>query len=133
MDQFNMGPSFDHVWDPTLEDHLSLSLGSQALDAEPGETWARTFFDSPGMAGVCGNAAEAITVDGANGLLCTGLAAIWSGDRGYVVWLYQSPDDPWTARYYDQAWFRSVLETVRLRPVDAASAFPSRSPVASPS
>jgi hypothetical protein len=133
MEQFNMGSSLDHVWDPSLQDHLSVNLGSQPLDGKPGETWATEFFGHPELAGGCGGAPQAITVDGANGLVCTGLAAIWTRDRGYVVWLYQSPDDPWTKQYYDQAWFRGVLDTVQLRPEDAVSPTSSGSPAPTPS
>ena len=133
MDQFNMGSSLDHVWDPILRDHLSVSLGSQPLDGKPGETWAREFLGNPDFAEACDGKPQAITVGGADGLVCTGLAAIWTGDRGYVVWLYLSPDDPWTKRYYDQAWFRSVLDTVQLRPEDVVLSTPRGSPAATAS
>ena len=49
-------------------------------------------------------------------------------DRGYTIRLYTSDDDAWVAEMYDQAWFRTVLDTVQLAPEDAVDPSPSASP-----
>jgi hypothetical protein len=129
MDQFNRGPAHDHVFDPVLDDHLMVSFASQPLDGTPGETWAAETLDDPILAdGACAGASEPITVDGGDGLLCGGMAALWTADRGYIIWQYLSGDEPWLPRYYDQAWFRTMLDTVRLEPAAAVDAIPSASP-----
>jgi hypothetical protein len=132
MDQLNMGPAMDHVWDPIIRDHLSVNMSSQPLDGKPGETWANEFFAHPDFSAeeACGGEPEPITIDGASGLLC-GLATAWTGERGYVIWLYLSGDDPWLPQYYDEAWFRGILETVQLRPEDAVDTLPPVVPSAS--
>jgi hypothetical protein len=107
-------------------DHLHLELSSQPLAGKTGETWATELLDDPGLA--CGDAREPITVDGASGLICPNLATVWSDDRGYILLLYTSGDEPWLGRYYDQAWFRKVLATVQLDPGSAVDAAPSASP-----
>jgi hypothetical protein len=48
------------------------------------------------------------------------------GDRGYLIMLRVSPDEPWLAPVYDRAWFESVLATVQLHPEDAVDAAPSQ-------
>jgi hypothetical protein len=130
MDQFNMGPALDHVWDPIIRDHLSVNLASVPLDGKPGETWANEFLAHPDLG--CSGAPEAITVDGASALLCRpAIAAAWTGDRGYFIWLYLSGDDPWLPQYYDETWFRGILDTVQLRPEDAIDTLPPVVPSAS--
>jgi hypothetical protein len=132
MDQFNMGPAMDHVWDPVLRDHLSVNMASQPLNGKPGETWATEFLASPDFSveEACGGTPEPITLDGASGLLCAGVAVAWTEDRGYVIWKYLSGDEPWLPQYYDDAWFRGILETVQLRPEDAVDVAPSAAPSA---
>ena len=76
----------------------------------------------------CGDARQPITVDGASGLLCSNVAAVSSGDRGYTIWLYTSDDEPWLERYYDEAWFRNTLATVTLDPSAAVVPSPSTAP-----
>jgi len=114
----------DHIYDPTLQDHLFLSMASQPLGAKTGETWATAFLDTPEEG--CGTAQkEPITVDGANGLSCGQLVALWVADRGYFIRLYTSDDEPWLATAYDDAWFRTVLDSVKLDPGKAVDASPA--------
>ena len=79
--------------------------------------------------GGCGKAQkEPINVDGANGLRCGQLVAMWAADRGYYIRLYTSGDDSRLEASYDDAWFRSVLDTVQLDPATAVDTAPSASP-----
>ena len=126
--QLDKGPAMDHIWDPVIQDHLSLNLASLPLDGASGEAWATEFLADPGLSGACSVAPEAITVDGANGLLCASLATAWTDDRGYIIWLYLSDDEPWLPRYYDTAWFRGIVDGVDLRPEDAVDTVPSAVP-----
>ncbi len=119
-------PALDRLYDPVLMDHLFLGLASQTLAGKTGEAWVTDLLDAPDWA--CGDARKPITVGGASGLLCSNLAVVSSGDRGYLIWLYTSGDDPWLERYYDEAWFREVLATVTLDPSAATEASPSAAP-----
>jgi hypothetical protein len=113
--QFNFGPTLDHLSDPRLRDHLFLSLSSQPLDGKTGEAWVNEFLDHPDLE--CGDSErEPITVDGARGLICESIAAVSAGDRGFMIWFYRSTDESWTGRFYDNAWFRSVVDTAQFRP-----------------
>jgi hypothetical protein len=120
-------PDFDHIHDPVLEDHLFLELASQPLAGKTGDAWISDFLGAP--EGCEGAPTEPITIDGASGLICAGLTAVAIGDRGYYLRLSTSGDEPWLSTYYDQAWFRGVLDTVQLDPAAAvdASASPGSS------
>jgi hypothetical protein len=121
---FFPSPDFDHIHDPILQDHLFLELGSQPLAGKTGDGWVSDFLDDPDAG--CGTApTEPITIDGASGLICEGVTAVAIGDRGYYVRLSTSNDEPWLGTYYDEAWFRGVLDTVQLDPAAAVDASPS--------
>lgn len=124
-----LSPIGDYLYDPVLNDHLFLGIASQALDGKGGDTWVTGFLTSPQGCGE--SASEPITVHGASGQACGSLVAFSVADRGYIVRLYTSGDEPWIARYYDAPWFRRVLETMQLRPEDAVDT--AASPSASPS
>jgi hypothetical protein len=124
--------ALDVAYDPALKDHLFLAFASQPLGGTTGEAWMTAFLADPEEG--CGSAAtEPITIDGATGRICEGLAAVAAGGRGYHIRMYASDDESWVSRYYDRAWFRSVLDTVQLQPEDAVSPTSSGSPVATPS
>jgi hypothetical protein len=105
-------PAGDFLYDPVLQDHLFIALGSEPLDGQDGEAWARVALD---VDDDCATVTpEAITVDGAPGLLCGSYAVTWTGDRGYSIRLYTSGDEPWLEDAYDRAWFDDLLATVQL-------------------
>lgn len=114
----------DHLYDPALRDHLFMATASHALDGKAGATWVEAFLDAPEEG--CGTTPrEPITVDGATGQICGALAAFSVEDRGYYVRLYTSDDEAWLGDVYDDAWFRTVLDTVKLDPARAVDASPS--------
>lgn len=119
-------PTQDRVHDPVLMDHLFLGLASQPLAGKTGETWVTDLLDDPEWA--CGDARQPITVDEANGSRCSNVVAVSSGDRGYLIWLYTSGDEPWLEQYYDEAWFTAILATVKLDPSAAVGPSPSTNP-----
>lgn len=53
-----------------------------------------------------------------------------AGDRGYVIMLYTSADDPAAVAGYDQAFFNDILATMQLQPEDALDTPASPSPSA---
>ena len=111
--------SGDDLYDPVLADHLFLEIASQPLAGASGPAWADTIEGEP-----CPTS-ETIVVDGVDGRLisCDVLVALfWTTDRGYLVLLSSSPDQPWLDDFYDEAWFREVLATVQIRPEDAGAA-----------
>ena len=113
-----MSTASDHLYDGTLQDHLFLSLASQPLGGKTGAAWTTDLIADPEQDCPSG-LAYPVTVDGADGLLCGGLAAVSTGDRGYAIRLYTSGDEPSVSRSYDDTWFKSVLATVQLRPENA--------------
>ena len=70
-------------------------------------------------------------MDAASGLIgaadCN-MAAVTTGGRGYIIWLYTSGDEAWLSSTYDRAWFEEVLATVQLQYEDAVGVPPSASP-----
>ncbi|HEX5012737.1 MAG TPA: hypothetical protein VFV72_01170 [Candidatus Limnocylindrales bacterium] len=118
----------DHIYDPQLRDHLFLTAASQPLGGKAGDTWVTDFMADSAQG--CAAPTQQITIDGASGEACSGLAAVAAGGRGYFVRLYASSDDAWLANYYDDAWFRQVLDTVQLDPGAAVDASPSAVPSA---
>ena len=122
-----LSPGADWIYEPLQQDHLFIALTSEALAGAAGETWAGDYMSNPDEG--CGTTpTQAVTVDGAEGLMCDGLALVWVTDRGYTIRLYRSGDDPWLDQAYDEAWFRTVLDTVQLAPEDAVDPSPSASP-----
>ncbi len=72
---------------------------------------------------------EPITIDGTQGQQCAaGAVAVSAGDRGYVIVLYTSGDDPAAVAGYDEAYFNDILATVQLQPEDAVDTPASPSP-----
>lgn len=113
---FFQDPVGDFLYDPSLTDHLFLALASQPLAGESPETWAEDLIAIED----CGSS-EPVVVDGAEGLIATecGMALISTDDRGYMIRLYVSSDDPELPDLYNRAWFDEVLSTVQLNPQDA--------------
>ena len=112
--------SGDLIYDPARADHLFLVIASQPLAGAAGSAWA----DTIGLAEACPSS-EPIVVDDAEGRLitCDPMRALfWSDDRGYLVLLYRSPDEPWLHDAYDAAWFQEVLATVQIAPADVGTA-----------
>ena len=122
-DGFNyQSPTMDVIHDAALEDHLFLAIASEPLGGKTGDAWVTDFLTNSDDG--CGTGpTEPITVDGASGRMCDILAAFATGGRGYNVRIYTS--EAWLSRYYDKAWLRSVLDTIRLHPQDAARPSPS--------
>jgi len=117
-------PALDVMHDPTLEADLFVGLASQPLRGTPGEQWVTTFLTDPQEG--CGGPTVPVTIDGASGRMCDGLAAVSDGGRGYFIRAYTSGDQAWIGRTYDQAWFQGLLETVKLHP-EAAGRSPAPS------
>ena len=111
----------DAIYDPVLQDHLHLTIASMPLGEADADQWAADQYASD-FADECPDA-QPTTVDGAAGVSgagdCMHLVYVAKGDRGYLILLRVSGDEPWLAPVYDRAWFESVLATVHLRPEDA--------------
>lgn len=120
-------PIADNLYDPTLTDHLFLTIASQPIgDSTPDEWVAEKLTLDDGCA-----ANEPIAVDGATGLIGAGdcnAVAVTTDGRGYLIVLYTSGDEAWLGVTYDRAWFQEVLATVHLLPEDAVDVAPSASP-----
>ena len=116
-------PPADFLYDPTLEDHLFLTIASQPIDPSTPEEWVAAKLECA--------ATEPMDVDGATGQIgadeCN-MAAVTIDGRGYFFQLYASGDEAWLASAYDRAWFDEVLGTVQLQPQDAVDVAPSASP-----
>jgi hypothetical protein len=120
--QVNFGePPADTLYDPTLTDHLFLSMASQPIgDSTPDDWVAEHLFECTGS--------EPTAVDGATGLIGAGdcnTVAVTIDGRGYVISLYTSGDEAWLSSTYDRAWFEEVLATVQLHPEAAVDTLPS--------
>jgi hypothetical protein len=114
----------DIIYDPALQDHLWIMVASQPLAGKTATQW---LDDLPAGLGICDAPTEPVTIDGTQGRLCGATAATSAGDRGYVITLYTSGDDPAAVVGYDQAYFRQILATLQLTPEDAVDASPSAS------
>jgi hypothetical protein len=121
-------PTIDHIYDPVLQDHLFLDVASQPLAGKAGDAWVTYLVTDPNEGCDSATPTEPITVAGARGRICGTLVALSIQDRGYFIRLYTSGDEPWLESYYDQAWFRTVLDTVQLHPENAVDTAPSPSP-----
>lgn len=117
----------DIIHDPVLQDHLWIMVASQSLAGKTATQWLDDLLAEVGRAGICGAPIEPVTIDGTQGRLCGATAATSAGDRGYLITLYTSGDDPAAVAGYDQAYFRQILATVQLMPEDAVDASPSAS------
>ncbi len=119
--------SGDVIHDPVLLDHLWIVVASRPLGAMSGTQWVDDMLAQQGDD--CGAPAEAFTVVGGQGKVCTtAIAAASAGDRGYLMNLYTSGDDPSAVAAYDQAFFREVIATLQLQPEDAIDTAASASP-----
>jgi len=119
-------PTADFLYDPTLTDHLFLTIASQPIGDSTPDEWVAEKLTLEECA-----VSEPIAVDGATGLIgaddCN-VAAVTTDGRGYLIWLYTSGDEAWLSATYDRAWFEEVLATVQLQPEDAVGVAPSASP-----
>jgi hypothetical protein len=105
----------DFLYDPTLTDHLFLTIASKPIGDGASEDWVA---EQLGSEEGC-RATEPTAVDGATGRIgadrCN-VVAVATGGRGYWIQLYTSGED---LSVYDRAWFEAVLATVELHPEDA--------------
>jgi hypothetical protein len=120
----------DVIYDPTRDaGHLWIMVASQPRAGKSGEQWVDEQLTGLSSAGICEAPREAVVIDGAQGGICSSAVTVVSaGDRGYIILLYVSGDDPADAGTYDQDWFEEVLATVQLQPEDAVDVAPSASP-----
>lgn len=111
----------DAIYHRVLQDHLHLTIASMPLGEADADQWAADQYASD-FADECPDA-QPVTVDGAAGVIgagdCMHLVYVAKGDRGYLILLRVSGDEPWLAPVYDRAWFEELLATVQLRPEDA--------------
>ena len=119
--------SGDIIYDPVLQDHLFLTVASQPLGGKTGAQWVDDLMAGLGAAGECDSPVEPVSIDGTQGRLCGAFAATSAGDRGYVIALYTSGDDPSAVAAYDDAYFNDILATLQLQPEDAVDTAPSPS------
>lgn len=123
-------PKGDFIFDPTLTDHLFLVVASKPLAGQEGAAWADGFLNAMAANDDCALPLESITIGSGPARQCAGggMVATWAGDRGYVIWLHTSGDDPAAVAGYDQAYFDDILATLQLRPDDAIDTPASPSP-----
>lgn len=119
----------DIMYDPVLESNLWIMVASQPLAGKGGEQWADELLTGLSSTGECGSPVTPVTIDGGPGRLCGdgSLAATWAAERGYLIKLYTSGDDPAAVAGFDQAYFNDILATLQLRPEDAVDTAPSPS------
>ena len=122
-------PAGDFMFDPILTDHLFLVVASRPLEGQDGAAWADEFLNAMAANDDCGLPLESVTIGSGPARLCAGggMVATWAGDRGYMVWLHTSGDDPTAVAAYDDAYFNEILATLQLRPEDAVDTAPSPS------
>jgi len=106
-------PVGDFIYDPRLTDHLFLGLASQPLAGRSPDTWAADLLALEGCP-----SSDPLVVDGADGILAAdcGVALVSHEDRGYMIWLYVSTDDPGLDAVYSLDWLVGLLATVQLDP-----------------
>ena len=135
-------PSFESTDGDVMYDlasdigHLFVVVASQPLGGTSGEQWEDDLLAGLSSDGICEPPIEPVTIDESEGKLCSSATAVtWAGDRGYLILLYVSGDDPTFGITYDQAFFNEMLATVQLIPEDAVDRLrrrprrPSRSSV----
>ena len=125
-----MSTEGDIIYDPVLEGNLWIVVASKPLAGKSGTQWANDLPDMVAGLDQCGLHLEPITIDGSVGQLCSesSAAAVAAGDRGYIVLLYVSGDDPAVAAVYDREYFAAILATLQLTPEEAVDAPASASP-----
>jgi hypothetical protein len=125
-------PSGDFMYDPTLTDHLFLVVASKPLAGQDGAAWADQLLNAMAANDDCALPLASVTTGAGPARQCAGggMVATWAGDRGYVIWLHTSDDDPTAVAPYDEAYFNDILATLKLQPEDAVDtpASPSASP-----
>ena len=109
-------PVGDFLYDPLLTDHLFLGLASQPLAGRSPDTWAADLLALEGCP-----SSDPLVVDGADGILAAdcGMALVSNDDRGYMIWLYVSTDDPGLDAVYSLDWLVGLLATAQLDPSSA--------------
>jgi hypothetical protein len=113
----------DFIVDPTWgEGGLFLGVASQPLGDESGIGWVDRQLAIPDPEPCVET--EPVEVDGAQGRLATCdeplRAFVTDGQRGYAIFLYRSDDAPQDV--YGLEFLNDLLESVQLRPGDAAAA-----------
>jgi hypothetical protein len=118
------GPETDLIYDPGLRDNLFLSLSSLPLDKAVPAEWIAATAATLECAGT-----QPITVDGASGALCSSgtSALVPIGGRGYVIRLYTGDAATSLESIYSPAWFKTVLDTVKLSPEKTVTGSPTPS------
>ena len=124
----------DVIYDPvSLAGNLWIVVASQPLGGTSGEQWEDDLLAVLRSDGICEPPIEPVTIDDSEGKLCSSATAVTrAGDRGYLILLYVSGDDPTVGITYDQAFFNEMLATVQLIPEDAVDTASSSAPSASP-
>jgi hypothetical protein len=115
----------DVIYDPAQDDgHLWIMVASQPLAGKTGDQWVDDMLTGlSGADGPCAPPREPVTIDGAAGETCaSSISAVSAGDRGYLILLYVSGDDPAVGLVYDQQYFEHILATVQLQPENAVGA-----------
>jgi hypothetical protein len=120
----------DVIYDPARDaGHLWIMVASQPQAGKDGVQWVDDALTGLSSAGICEPPLEQVSIDGAQGGMCaSSVSAVSAGDRGYLILLYVSGDDPRDAAIYDQEYFKEILATVQVRPEDAVDEAPSASP-----
>jgi hypothetical protein len=123
----------DVIYDPDLQDHLWIVVASQPQAGKAGELWVDDMLTGLSTAGLCQPPNERVAIDGGQGGKCaSSVSAVAAGDRGYLIQLYVSDDEPAAGVTYDQEFFDELLATIRLIPEDAVDTTSSPTPSVSP-
>lgn len=115
-------PAGDILFDPSVDSgHLFISLASRPLAGTAGDQWTADMLALPEPQGYGCASTAPITIDGVPGRTGCNAATVAVGDRGYLIVLYTSDDEPANEALYDRAWFEELVATVDLRPEAAAA------------
>jgi hypothetical protein len=110
-------PDVDTIYEPSLQDHLFLTLRSSPIGSQTAAQW----LADQAVKTECPNTAPT-TIDGIAGTIgidCS-VGLVVKGDRGYVIRLYTSGDEKWIDQVYTPDWFINVvLPTVKLDPASS--------------
>jgi len=119
----------DVIHPPTSQGGLWIMVASQPLAGRGGEQWVAEALTELVSEDYCESTlGAAVEIGGAEGKRCTpSSAAVSAGDRGYVIMLYVSNDDP-AAVANGEAWFDDIVATVQLQPENAVDVAPSATP-----
>jgi hypothetical protein len=120
----------DVIHDPNQDDgHLWITVTSQPLAGKTGAQWVDDTLTGLNDVQACESPIEPVTIDGGQGQSCnSAMAAASAGDRGYLMYLYASDDDPSLPAVYDREYFMDILATIQLQPEDAVDTAASPSP-----